>query len=168
MRKLKPFVPSAVALVAAVFVSAVLIEDTVVLLWCLAVALITPAVAVVRCMHARRSRWRVLLLTIAPAALFLVLTWSHIPLRLVFRLYRPEFDRAAAQVDAGNPPATPFWIGPFRIRMAGRRNPTGPPYLASNRDPYEIEGFVRHPEGRGFNLWSCIALDDAWSYVQED
>ena len=35
-------------------------------------------------------------------------------------------------------------------------------------DTYEINGFVRHPDGQGFNLWSCIRLDDAWSYIAED
>ena len=83
-------------------------------------------------------------------------------------IHRAEFDRVASQIEAGIPPATPFWIGPFKIKMAGRRGDSGTPYLSSNQEDWEIDGFVKDPLGRGFNLWSCITLDNEWSYIAED
>ncbi len=57
---------------------------------------------------------------------------------------------------------------PSRIKMAGRRGDSGTPYLSLNQEGWEIDGFVWHPDGHGFNLWLCITLDDAWSYISED
>ena len=57
---------------------------------------------------------------------------------------------------------------PSRIKMAGRRGDSETPYLSLNQEEWEIDGFVWHPDGYGFNLWSCITLDDAWSYISED
>ncbi len=168
MTKLKPFLPSAIAVLAAIFVSVFLIEDTIVILSCMAVALVGSAVAVVRCIYTKRSRWRAPGLTIAPVILFVAITWSHIPVRLVFHACRTKFDQVASQIDAGTPPATPFWIGPYKIEMAGRRGDAGTPYVCRNQVSGEITGFVKHPEGRGFNIWSCIRLDDEWSYIAED
>lgn len=168
MKKLKPFLPSTFAVLSAVFVSIVLIEDTIILLACLAVALVTPAIASIRCIHPKRSRWRAFGLTITPAILFILIAWSHIPLRLVFWFHRSQFEQVVSEFEAGNPPATPFRIGPFKIKVAGRRGESGTPYLATNEESSEIEGFVRHPDGQGFNLWSCITLDDEWSYIAED
>jgi hypothetical protein len=168
MKKLKPFLSGAIALVLAVLISIAVIEDTSVILLSLAVALVGIAMAIVRCIHAKHSRMRVLGATLAPVIIFVAIFWSHIPLRLTFRMLRPQFEQAALQIKAGTPPATPFWIGPFRIKMAGRRGDSGTPYLASNEETSEINGFVRHPDGHGFNLWSCITLDDAWSYIAED
>ena len=168
MKKLKPFLPSAVAILAACLVSIVLIERVTVILTCAAIVWVTVAVAGVRWALTRTSRWRAIGATIAPAILFVAIAGSHLPLRLAFRLYRSQFEQAALQIEAANPPATPFRIGPFKIRMAGRRGDSGTPYLASNDETYEINGFVRHPDGYGFNLWSCITLDDAWSYIAED
>jgi len=168
MKKLKPFLPSTIAVLAAVILSVFLIEDTIVILSCMAVALVGIAVAAVRYIHAKRSRLRVLGVTLAPVVIFVAIAWSHLPVRVVFRILRPRFEQAASQIEAGTPPATPFWIGPFKIKMAGRRGESGTPYLASNEESSEINGFVRHPDGHGFNLWSCITLDDAWSYIAED
>jgi len=168
MKRLKLFIPSTVAVVVAILVSIFLIEETIVILSCLAVGLVALVVAVIQCIHTKHSRWRVLVLTLAPAALFVGIVWSHIPLRIAFRIHRAEFDRVASQIEAGAPPATPFWIGPFRIKMAGHRCDSGTPYLSSNQEEWEIDGFVRHPHGQGFNLWSCITLDDEWSYIAED
>ena len=168
MKKLKPFLPGAIALVLAVLVSITVIEDTCVILLSLAVALAGLAMAIVRCIHAKQSRMRALGAVLAPVVIFVVIFGSRLPVRLTFRMFRPQFEQAALQIKSGNPPATPFWIGPFRIKMAGRRGDSGIPYLASNEETSEINGFVRHPDGHGFNLWSCIALDDAWSYIAED
>lgn len=168
MKKLKPYVPSAIAVLTALFVSVFLIEDTIVIFSCLAVALVGLATAIVRCIYTKRSRWRALGLTITPVILFVAIAWFHIPVRLIFRVYRARFDQVASQIEAGNPPATPFWIGPYKIEMAGRRGETGTPYVCRNQDSGEITGFVKHPAGDGFNIWSCITLDDAWSYIAED
>ena len=172
MKKLKLFIPSVIAIVAAVLVSLFLIEHTLVILSCLAVGMVAlamfVAVLVGRSIRAKHSLWRSLLSVLVPAVLFVAIASTHIPLRIIFPIYRAEFDRAAAQIEAGDPPATPFWIGPFKIEMVGRHGDSGPPYLSSNRAEWGIDGFVRHPEGQGFNLWSCITLDDEWSYIAED
>jgi hypothetical protein len=99
---------------------------------------------------------------------FAAVAGSGLPLRFVFHLYRTDFDRVAAQIESGTPPPTPFWIGPFRIRMVGRRGDHGIPYVATNEDESEIDGFVKHPDGHGFNLWSSVTLDEAWAYIAED
>lgn len=168
MKELRRAVPSAIAGILAVIASLVVIEDTGILLLCFAVALVGIATAIVQCIHAKHSRVRALGATLAPVMIFVAIAWSHLPLRLTFRMLRPKFEQAASQIESGNPPSTPFWIGPFRIKMAGRRGDSGTPYLASNEETSEINGFVRHPDGHGFNLWSCITLDDAWSYITED
>ena len=172
MKKLELSMPSVIAIVAAVLVSLFLIEHTLVILSCLAVAMVFLMVSLVvsvgRSIHRKHSLWQAMLFTLVPAILFVGIASTHIPLRITFRLYRAEFDRAAAQIEAGDPPATPFWIGPFKIKMAGRRGDSGTPYLSSNQAEWEIEGFVRHPDGHGFNIWSCITLDDEWSYIAED
>ena len=146
MKRLKPLLPSVIAVVAAILVSILLMEETVVILSCLAVALVGLYVALVRCIQPKRSRWRALVLTLVPALLFVTIAGSHIPLRLAFRMYRAEFDRAASQIEAGTPPATPFRIGPFRIRMAGRRISTDDPYSHSYAGGSTISSlFFFHP-----------------------
>ncbi|MDP6046437.1 MAG: hypothetical protein QGH94_13305 [Phycisphaerae bacterium] len=166
MKKLKSLLPGLVAVLAAVVVSLALIPVMIELLLCFVLATVTLALAVTRCINARGSRLRVFASTIIPAVLFVGIVCTHTPLRLAFWAYRGEFDQVACQMEAGEQPQTPFWIGPFNIRMAGRRGKI--PYLASNNEPYEIDGFARHPAGQGFNLWSCITLDDTWSYIRED
>ncbi len=168
MKKLKYFLPSSIAVVAAILVSIFLIEESIVILSCLAVGPVVLTVALVRCIHTKDLRWRALVPTLVSAIIFVGIAWPHIPLRLAFKIYRAEFDRAASQIETDTPPQTPFWIGPFKIKMAGRRVNSGTPYLSSNQDESEIDGFVKHPEGHGFNLWSCIKLDDTWSYIAED
>jgi len=53
-------------------------------------------------------------------------------------------------------------------RHTSRKGDSGTPYLATNTDRQEIDGFVRHPKGLGFNIWSCVDLDDGWSCIAED
>ncbi len=107
-------------------------------------------------------------MSVIPAVLYIAITLPNIPLKIVFGVYRAEFDQVATQIEKGNPPETPFWIGPFKINKTGlrRRRQTAALYLASNNDKWEINGFVRDPNG--FNLWSCVKLDDSWSYIEED
>jgi hypothetical protein len=168
MNKIKKLIPSVIAVLAAILVSLFLREDTIGLLASLVVALFALALALARCLRPQRPRWKILVATLVPALLFCVVASSTLPLRLVFRLHRAEFDRVASQIEIGAPPATPFWIGPFKIKMVGRRGDSGTPYVATNQEKSEIDGFVRHPDGHGFNLWSCVRLDDQWSYIAED
>lgn len=172
MNKLKPFIPSVIAAVAAVLTSLFLIEETRVIISCLAVGavslMLTVVVSIGRSVQGKRSLWHGMLSTLIPGILFIGIASSHVPLRIAFRVYRARFDLVAARIETGNPPATPFWIGPFKIKMLGRRGVPAIPYLGSNEDQWEIEGFVRHPGGGGFNIWSCITLDDKWSYIAED
>jgi hypothetical protein len=161
-------IPSGIGVLAAVWLSLFIREDTIAVLSSMGVGLFAVAFAVAECLRPRRPRWQILAAWLIPAALFTGITCSHLPLRLVFRLYRVDFDRVATRIENGTPPETPFWIGPFRITMVGRRGDSGTPYVATNRDTSEIDGFVKHPKGHGFNLWSCVPLDDAWSYIAED
>jgi len=160
--------PSVIAMLLAVLQSLFVRESSMAVLASMAVGLFALAVAAAGFFRSRRPRWRVAASRLIPAALYISILMSHLPLRAVFRIYRPAFDRAAAMIEKGSPPDTPFWIGPFRIRMAGRRGDSGTPYLATNTDRQEIDGFVRHPKGHGFNIWSCVALDDGWSCIAED
>ncbi len=168
MNKIKKLIPSGIAILAAILVSVFLREYTIGILASLVVALFALAFALARCLRPQRPRWQILASTVIPAALFAGIACSSLPLRFMFRLHRAEFDRVASQIEMGTPPATPFWIGPFKIKMVGRRGDTGTPYVATNEEKSEIDGFVKHPKGHGFNLWSCVTLDDRWAYIAED
>jgi hypothetical protein len=168
MIKIKKLIPSGIAVLAAFLVSVFLREDTVGILASFVVALFALALALARCLRPQRPRWQILASTLIPAVVFAGITCSNLPLRLVFRLHRAEFDRVVSQIEMGALPATPFWIGPFKIKMVGRRGDSGTPYVATNEEKSEIDGFVKHPKGNGFNLWSCVTLDDKWAYIAED
>jgi len=168
MKKLYPLITCVLAGAIAIFVSIFIIEKSIVLISCLFAVLITVMAAVVRCNTKKCSRFRALTTTTIPAIIYVGLTLTHIPLRIAFHAYRDEFDNVAKQVEQGNRPETPFWIGPFRIKMTGLCRDSVTPYLASNDDIGEIKGFVRNPEGEGFNLWSLIKLDENWAYITED
>lgn len=162
------FTACGAAALTAVLLSLFVREELFLLLCSMAVGLFALAFAVIGCLAAHRPRWQVLVIWLIPATLFITIACSHLPLRLTFRAHRAQFDRVAALIEQGAPPAVPFWIGPFRIKMVGRRGDSGTPYVATNRDSSEIDGFVKHPKGHGFNLWSCIPLDDSWAYIAED
>jgi hypothetical protein len=168
MMKRTILIAGAIAFLAAVFLSVFMREGSMILLCSMVVGLFAVAFALAGCIRSRRPRWHTLSLWLVPAAVFVSISCSHLPLRLVFRLHRAEFDRVATLIEKGTPPAVPFWIGPFRITMVGRRGDSGTPYVATNTEKSEIDGFVRHPEGHGFNLWSWIPLDESWSYIAED
>lgn len=160
--------PSAIAILLAFLQSLFVREDSMAVFASMAVGLCALIFTVMGFFQSQRPRWRVVASRLIPATLYIGTLLSHLPLRTVFRVYRPDFDRAAAMIEKSTPPDTPFWIGPFRITMVGRRGDSGAPYLATNKDQWEIDGFVRHPKGHGFNLWSCVPLDDAWSCIAED
>lgn len=161
---MKPILLSLTAAVAAAVVSLTLKEASLIYLVC-ALVFVSASVFTGACLLARQFQWQRIRTVLLPAAVFLIIASTHLPLRLAFFLYRGQFDRLASEIQAGAPVETPVWVGPFRIEMAGRR---GVPYLASNRDRWEIDGFVRDPEGHGFNLWSRIPLDGNWAYISED
>ena len=156
------------ALIAATVLSLFIREDSIVILCSMAVGFFAVVFMLVCCILARRSRLQTLLVWLVFAAVFIGVAGSHLPLRLIFRLHRAEFDHVVAFIENGIPPAVPFWIGPFRIAMVGQRGDSETPFLATNNDVSEIDGFVRHPQGHGFNLWSSIKLYDSWSYISED
>lgn len=168
MKNLKHMVPSGIAVLAAGLFSWFIPGDVPAFLASFAVLVLALVLALAGCVCPRHSRWRIQIATVFPAVLFAAIVGSFLPLRLAFYLHRADFDQVALQIDQGNPPATPFWIGPFKIQMVGHREDSGILYLATNRDSSEIKGFVRHPDGYGFNLWSRITLDEAWSYIAED
>lgn len=109
---------------------------------------------------------QVLVHRLAFAAGFVGLVWFNLPLTAVFWMCRPSFERAARRLVETGGIRTPTWIGPFRIRFAGVRD--GTPYFGTSKDEGEIDGFVRHPEGAGFNIWSCEKLDADWAFIMED
>ena len=156
------------ALIAATVSSLFTREDSIVILCSMAAGFFAVAFMLVCCILARRSRLQTLLVWLVFAAVFIGVAGSHLPLRLIFRLHRAEFDHVVAFIENGIPPAVPFWIGPFRITIVGQQGDSKTPFLATNNDVSEIDGFVRHPQGHGFNLWSSIKLDDSWSYISED
>ncbi len=90
------------------------------------------------------------------------------PFRLLFFLSRSSIERAANQVQAGNPPKTPFRVGVFRIEKAELKS-KGVVCLWTDPDPGGDKGFIRH-EGEivPLNLFTCINLDGRWKYVEED
>jgi hypothetical protein len=160
--------PCAIATLMAVHVSIVLIEDVVGKIACILVGLLSLGVAGFSVIRTPASRLRSLVLALVPGMLFIALVWTHAPLHFAFRLWHADFEDVASQIEAGASPSVPFRIGPFTIRMVGRRGSSEPVYLATNTELHEINGFVKDPKGEGFNLWSCISLDDKWSYIAED
>lgn len=99
-------------------------------------------------------------------ALIVALGWTNLPLRVVFFAFHREFDRLAGELAASKPVDFPRSVGPFGLVGGGVRNKTV--YFISSGNPNEINGFVNHPEGYGFNLWSMTGLGKGWSYVSED
>ena len=122
---------------------------------------VTALVVFERLVSKRGVRWR----AYAPAVLFAAITWTHLPLKLVFQ---SEFERMASAIDEGSMLKTPFWTGPFEIKRVGGDHDSDPPFLATNTGDHDIVGFVMHPKGHGYPVWSCITLDKEWSYTLED
>jgi hypothetical protein len=105
---------------------------------------------------------------ITTVAILLSVATSNWPLKTAYGLSRRSFDRAAAQVRAGNPPRTPCWIGVFRIRKAEVYH-NGIACLWTDDDPGGPCGFVQHgSDDLPFNLWSHMRLDDSWQFIAED
>ena len=94
--------------------------------------------------------------------------FTNAPLRLAFAIFESRFEAVGDQLVKGEQPKFPTWIGPFRIIDGGVREGSGAPYLMTSGQPYEINGFVRDPEGTYFNLWSITSVSEGWAYIEED
>ncbi len=167
MRYSIKLIPGIIAVVLAMIVSFVLKDARIVTVLSLITGMLALIVTLGYVLLKKEILWKKVISIFIPVILFISVALSHLPLRLVFRIYRAEFDNAASQIETGTPPTMPFWIGPFKIEMTGRKS-ADTIYLATNNTKYEIDGFAKSPNGAGFNLWSCIRLDDTWSYVKED
>ena len=93
---------------------------------------------------------------------------TNAPLRVTFAFLEPRFEAVADSIARGDKPDYPIQIGPFRVIDGGIRDGSDAPYLMTSGQPYEINAFVRDPEGRFFNIWSITKLGAQWSYVEED
>lgn len=114
-----------------------------------------------------RSLDRVLAGITTTAVLLSVATLNW-PLRAAYVLSRSSFDRAAAEVRAGEPISTPCSIGLFRIRKAEVYH-NGIVCLWTNDDPSGPTGFVQTEiDDLPFNLWSHTPLDNSWQFISED
>lgn len=100
------------------------------------------------------------------AGLVAAMGMANLPLRIVFFAFQGEFDRLAGELAAGKPVRFPASIGPFELIAGGVRDQT--PYFIDSGNANEINGFVNHPEGHGFNIWSVTPLGRDWAYVSED
>ncbi len=154
--------------IAAILLSVWVREESLVYLVSFLIAALGAGSAIVGGVAAVGYRRQALLLTLAPTIVFVVLSCSHWPLKLAFHFYEDEFEAIARSLENGEVLQTPTRVGPFRIQEVGRRSDGAVPYLDVRGRKGEIVGFVRHPLGEGFNLWSCITLTDNWSFIAED
>ena len=160
------YVPALQATFLACVISVVVIEQTVVIVSAILCVVACLIMAAALAFERRSSSRQILTACLLPAALFVGLTCSHLPLKLAFASQRGAFDRAADAILAGEPPELARWYGPFRIVAWGDR--AGTPYLVLRGEDGNPEVFAREPEGRGFNIWSIIHIDGQWSFVSED
>lgn len=86
--------------------------------------------------------------------------------QLFFPSLVQEAEKIAMQIKNGETIETPFYLGVYKIKEVGIRKNTV--YLWTDPDPSGPTGFVQHPEGVGFNLWSATNVDDNWAYIKED
>ncbi len=156
------------ALALSVFLSLIVRERVAVLLATLLIILIWIfSVSILACIR-KKFHWRTATVHLCSLTIFATSSLYSLPLKLAFSVYEAEFENAVARLsDHSTPSITPMRIGPFTIHQIGQRK-SGVPYLATNKDSWEINGFVRHPEGHGFNLWSEITLNENWAYIAED
>ena len=159
----------AAALAAATAVSLRLLDGIGAALWttCFVVVLVAIGITTLRALPKSRPRWRELILDLVPVALFILIVLTKLPLVWAFQVWQADFESVAQEYPPGTPPPAPFSIGPFEIKNV-KHNSKGTVFLVTRVDPAGSEGFVRHPEGKGFNLWSCRPRDSNWSFIAED
>ncbi len=166
---MKTWIACLIAAIVAIFISLLLVDHLVVTwILCPLVGLAAITAGKLRILDRKHARSRLFAATLAPAIIFILIAVSQIPVRVTFWLYRPQFDRILSQVQAGAPPTTPLWVGPFKIQTVGHRGDSATPYLATNEQPNEINGFIKQADNRHFNLWSCLSLNQGWAYIVED
>lgn len=113
------------------------------------------------------------ILLLSLALLLLAIATLRVGEVLVAKYNKSDFVAHEAQADAiaqrikdGEAIATPFKIGPYQIKEAGIRNNVV--FLWTKTKPSGCSGFVQHPKGDGFNLWSCKKVTPNWAYISED
>jgi hypothetical protein len=104
---------------------------------------------------------------LASIGIFILIGLTHFPFRATFSLSEPALNRLAMSVEAGEPLALPHRVGLFTIREAGKKD-DGSIYLWTDPSPSGPSGFVYHYNGKGYNLWSELRLDDDWYFICED
>jgi len=83
-----------------------------------------------------------------------------------FRQYEARANAIAAQVAVGRRVMTPFKLGHYTVHQVGMQN--GVVYFWTRKRASGNSGLVQHPEGKGFNLWSCKRLSENWAFIEED
>ena len=119
----------------------------------------------------RQFSLRRLFVFVTCLALFLSLLYEPWTFRLRFAMSRPELERLAARVEAGDD-VEPQWAGLFFIEKADRKERDGKMFTVLWTDlGANPEGFV-HPGSRNgpwFNDYSVAMRHDAqWNYFIQD
>ena len=83
-----------------------------------------------------------------------------------FKKYEPRANAIAAQVAQGKRVTTPFKLGRYTVTKVGVQS--GVVYFWTRQRPSGNSGLVQHPEGKGFNLWSCKRVSEDWAFIVED
>jgi hypothetical protein len=112
----------------------------------------------------------VLALSMATTPLMTLLTsW---PLRAAFFISRPDLERLADQVTAGQAPTFPIWAGLFRIVDSATDPWTRNVALITDPNPSGRAGFVRSrpgtPHGPFSSLFMEVSLSRTWAFEMED
>lgn len=171
--KVSPIVfPTASLLICSV-VSLLFREDTVVLFTGAFLGLLNMILCARVLLTASTQRKNLTAVALLVATLIPIgIAYTDYPLKLAFRFVAPRFDEIANQVSTGaGVPPTPFQIGIFQITEVGVRGKEHVPYFRTYGETnagFDMVGFVRHPLGHGFNLWSSITLNDHWAFIAED
>jgi hypothetical protein len=116
------------------------------------------------------ASYRMKLLAVVAATIALTVVPTHWPLRLVFAISRPGFERLAVQLERGKAPQTPTRIGPFCVREAGIKDHSYA-FFWTTTHPSGSMGFVKCPDeflASEFNIWFKLALGNGWHLVVED
>lgn len=169
MLKKTPILMALLAFIFAIVFSIWVREDDAVIILCTLLAVVVACVGgrfLVGNRDARTSGAWIAVLFSVGVPVFVAITDA--PLKLAFWFVESRLETLANDVTIGNPPVTPFRAGIFVIKQVGVRGTPPVPFFLTSGDLGEINGFVRHPNGYGFNVWSSIRLNDNWAYIAED
>jgi len=119
-------------------------------------------------LRAGRRLWPIGLALAGCFAMLVATAATNWPLQATFAYSRPQLDRLAAQVRAGDSFAVPAQVGPFTIRRA-EHAPEDVVCLWTDLGGNGNVGFAHcPPRTQVRNLWSQIDLTDQWCFVAED